>query len=119
MANTSPWEGAICRAMKVGKEEVMGCLAAVEAWTQKDLNASEQAMGSRVRAIAALVETVPGVSTEIKIPGRWQSLSDAYGQHGIRRNGTSRSRTVIASFGTAIRESKCSRCQIRAWCRGD
>src|SRR3989454_218004 len=30
MANTSPWEGAVCRAMKVGKEEVMGCLAAGE-----------------------------------------------------------------------------------------
>ena len=34
MLNTSPWEGAVCRAMKVGKEEVMGCLAAVEAWTE-------------------------------------------------------------------------------------
>ncbi len=32
MLNTSPWEGAVCRAMKVGKEEVMGCLAAIEAW---------------------------------------------------------------------------------------
>jgi hypothetical protein len=31
MLNTSPWEGAVCRAMKVGKEEIMGCLAAVEA----------------------------------------------------------------------------------------
>ena len=37
LANTSPWEGAVCRAMKVGKEEVMGCLAAVEAWTRMDL----------------------------------------------------------------------------------
>src|SRR5579863_10057053 len=32
IVNTSPYEGAVCRPMKVGKEEIMGCLAAVEAW---------------------------------------------------------------------------------------
>lgn len=68
MANTSPWEGAICRPMKVGKEEVMGCLAAVEAWTKLDLNALNQQWNQRVKRIAALVETVPGVTTDIKIP---------------------------------------------------
>jgi L-seryl-tRNA(Ser) seleniumtransferase len=68
MANTSPWEGAICRAMKVGKEEVMGCLAAVEAWTRMDLGALNKLWNQRVKRIAALVETVPGVTTEIKIP---------------------------------------------------
>src|SRR5438132_2304275 len=68
MANTSPWEGAICRAMKVGKEEVMGCLAAVEAWTRMDLGALNKLWNQRVKRIAALVETVPGVTTDIKIP---------------------------------------------------
>src|SRR5437016_986877 len=68
MANTSPWEGAICRAMKVGKEEVMGCLAAVEAWTRMDLEALNKLWNQRVKRIAALVETVPGVTTDIKIP---------------------------------------------------
>jgi L-seryl-tRNA(Ser) seleniumtransferase len=68
MANTSPWEGAVCRAMKVGKEEVMGCLAAVEAWMSMDLNALNRLGNQRVKRIAAIVETVPGVSTEIKIP---------------------------------------------------
>ena len=68
LANTSPWEGAICRAMKVGKEEVMGCLAAVEAWGKMDLEALNQEWNRRVKRIAALVETVPGVTTEIKIP---------------------------------------------------
>ena len=32
LANSNPWEGAVCRPMKVGKEEIMGCLAAVETW---------------------------------------------------------------------------------------
>src|SRR6478752_6436056 len=35
LANASPFEGAVCRAMKVGKEEIMGCLAAVEAWKKR------------------------------------------------------------------------------------
>lgn len=68
LANTSPWEGAVCRAMKVGKEEVMGCLAAIEAWTKMDLDAHNRQWNQSVKRIAVLVETVPGVTTEIKIP---------------------------------------------------
>jgi L-seryl-tRNA(Ser) seleniumtransferase len=68
MANTSPWEGAVCRAMKVGKEEVMGCLAAVEAWTKMDLSALNRQWNERAVRIQKLVDTVPGVKTEIRIP---------------------------------------------------
>lgn len=68
IANCSPYEGAVCRPMKVGKEEIMGCLAAVEAWMSIDLNALNREWKARVERIAKLVETVPGVSTEIKIP---------------------------------------------------
>lgn len=68
LANCSPWEGAVCRAMKVGKEEIMGCLAAVEAWKKKNLNALNKEWGARVARIAKLVETVDGVTTEIRIP---------------------------------------------------
>jgi L-seryl-tRNA(Ser) seleniumtransferase len=68
LANTSPWEGAVCRAMKVGKEEVMGCLAAVEAWQKMDLDALNREWNQKVKRVAALVETVPGVPTGITIP---------------------------------------------------
>ncbi len=68
LANYSPWEGSVCRPMKVGKEEMMGCLAAVEAWMKKDLNALDREWNARVKRIAKLVETVPGVSTDIQIP---------------------------------------------------
>jgi L-seryl-tRNA(Ser) seleniumtransferase len=68
LANYNPWEGAVCRPMKVGKEEIMGCLAAVEAWMKKDLNALDKEWGDRVKRIAKLAETVPGVTTEIQIP---------------------------------------------------
>jgi L-seryl-tRNA(Ser) seleniumtransferase len=68
LANCSPWEGAVCRAMKVGKEEIMGCLAAVEAWKKKDLNALDKEWSARVKRIAKLAETVDGVTTDIRIP---------------------------------------------------
>src|SRR5947207_11220789 len=68
LSNTSPWEGAVCRAMKVGKEEVMGCLAAVEAWTKMDLSALNRQWNERAVRIRKLVDTVPGVKTEIQIP---------------------------------------------------
>jgi L-seryl-tRNA(Ser) seleniumtransferase len=68
LANTSPWEGAVCRSMKVGKEEVMGCLAAVEAWMKMDLDALNREWNKKVKRIAAILETVPGVTTDISIP---------------------------------------------------
>ncbi len=68
MLNTSPWEGAVCRAMKVGKEEVIGLLTAVETWMKTDLNTLNREWNARVERIAKLVKTVPGVETEISIP---------------------------------------------------
>jgi uncharacterized pyridoxal phosphate-dependent enzyme len=68
LAQCSPWEGAVCRAMKVGKEEIVGVLAAVEAWTRLDLAALNKQWSRRVERIARLVETVPGVTTSITIP---------------------------------------------------
>ena len=66
--NTNPWEGAVCRPMKVGKEEIMGCLAAVEAWTKMDTDSLYRRWNARVNRIAKLVDTVPGVKTKIYVP---------------------------------------------------
>src|ERR1700760_546875 len=68
LANCSPWEGAVCRPMKVGKEEIIGMLAAIEYWSHADLAALNKEWQSRVERIARLVETVPGVTTSITIP---------------------------------------------------
>lgn len=68
LANCSPWEGAVCRAMKVGKEEIIGLLTAVEAWSQIDLNKLNDEWAKRVGRIAKLVEIVPGVTSDIQIP---------------------------------------------------
>jgi L-seryl-tRNA(Ser) seleniumtransferase len=68
MKNTSPWEGSVCRAMKVGKEEIVGLLTAVETWLKTDLNALNREWNGRVERIEKLAKTVPGVDTDISIP---------------------------------------------------
>jgi L-seryl-tRNA(Ser) seleniumtransferase len=68
LANSNPWEGAVCRPMKVGKEEIIGCLTAVETWLKMDLNALNREWNGRVQRIAKLAETVPGVKTNIQVP---------------------------------------------------
>lgn len=68
LANCCPWEGAVCRAMKVGKEEIMAILSAVAYWEHADLSELDREWRNRVERIAKLVETVPGVTTEIAIP---------------------------------------------------
>ena len=68
MLNSSPWEGAVCRAMKVGKEEIIGVLTAVETWLTTDLNVLNKEWSARVERIATLVKSVPHVETDISIP---------------------------------------------------
>jgi L-seryl-tRNA(Ser) seleniumtransferase len=68
LANCSPWEGAVCRPMKVGKEEIMGMLAALEAWSKMDTAVLNQEWNKYVKRIATMVESVRGVTTEITVP---------------------------------------------------
>jgi uncharacterized pyridoxal phosphate-dependent enzyme len=68
LANYSPWEGAVCRSMKVGKEEIVGLLTAVEEWKKIDFKALNEQWNKRAERIAKLVETVPGVKATIEIP---------------------------------------------------
>jgi uncharacterized pyridoxal phosphate-dependent enzyme len=67
-ANSAPWEGSICRSMKVGKEEIIGVIAALEYWSKADLGALNAEWTTRVQRAQKLVDTVPGVTTGITIP---------------------------------------------------
>jgi L-seryl-tRNA(Ser) seleniumtransferase len=68
LKNYNPYEGAICRPMKAGKEEIIGMLTAIEIWQKIDMSALNREWNARVQRIAKLVETVPGVSTNIYVP---------------------------------------------------
>jgi seryl-tRNA(Sec) selenium transferase len=68
LANCCPWKRAVCRAMKFEKEDIMGCLAAVEARKKKDLNALDKEWAAHVNRIVRLIQTVDGVRTDVRIP---------------------------------------------------
>lgn len=68
LRNSCPFEGSVCRPMKVGKEEVIGCLTAIETWLKIDSKKLYSEWNTRVDRIGKLVETVPGVKTEIYVP---------------------------------------------------
>ena len=66
-AHGSVWDG-IGRGMKVGKEEVMGLLAAVERFIGLDHKAERDDLDRRVEVIAAVLSGMEGVRTEVYVP---------------------------------------------------
>src|SRR5262249_19150280 len=58
-------EGAICRPMKVGKEEIIGVLAAVEWSSKRDYKADCKIWESRLRHIVDELAAIRGVRAEI------------------------------------------------------
>ncbi len=68
LLNSSPREGAVCRAMKIGKEEVIGCLTALETWLKIDEKKLYVEWNARIDRIRKLAETVPGVTTTTYVP---------------------------------------------------
>jgi L-seryl-tRNA(Ser) seleniumtransferase len=85
LLNCSPREGAVCRPMKVGKEEVIGCLTALETWLKLDEKKLYAEWHGRVDRIRKLVETVPGVRTDTFIPedgNRYPTLRVYWDQQG-------------------------------------
>jgi len=83
LLNCSPREGAVCRPMKVGKEEVIGCLTALETWLKLDEKKLYAEWNGRVDRIRKLVDTVPGVKTDIFIPddgNRYPTLKVSWDQ---------------------------------------
>jgi L-seryl-tRNA(Ser) seleniumtransferase len=61
--------------MKVGKEDIMGMLAAVEMWVQRDHDAEWQAWESWLDEIVQSVKKVDGVTTEVLQPSGLSNYS--------------------------------------------
>ena len=107
LLNSNPREGAICRPMKVGKEEVIGCLTALETWFNTDEKKLYAEWNARIDRIRKLVETVPGVTTSTYIPddgNRYPTLRVKWDQQAWN---FSISDLVRMNFVPAILSSKC------------
>jgi len=67
--NNNPHSDTIGRAMKVGKEEIMGLLKAVEIYRQRDHDHDQVQWRGFMERIAKMVGDVPSIQSEVYIPG--------------------------------------------------
>jgi uncharacterized pyridoxal phosphate-dependent enzyme len=81
--NSAPHH-AFGRALKAGKEEIMGMLAAVEMWVKRDHQAEWAQWEAWLNTIGTRVTTIAGVTTEILQP---EDLSNHAPQLRIRWDG--------------------------------
>jgi len=68
LLNNSPNEDTIGRSQKVGKEEIVGMVKALEVYLNQDHAAIEKEWWRRLDAISAEVTKVPGVTTSYHVP---------------------------------------------------
>jgi uncharacterized pyridoxal phosphate-dependent enzyme len=68
LLNNSPFEDTLGRGQKVGKEEIVGMIKAVEIYLNEDHDALTKEWWSRLDKISADVTKVPGVSTAYFVP---------------------------------------------------
>lgn len=65
--HSAPHHG-FARSMKVGKEEAVGMLMAVEMWVKRDHDAEAKRWGAWLDHVAQRLSTVPGVATAVEQP---------------------------------------------------
>jgi uncharacterized pyridoxal phosphate-dependent enzyme len=68
LLNNSPHEDTIGRSQKVGKEEIVGMVKALELYLKEDHEALSKEWQDRLEYISARVTRVPGVSTTYFVP---------------------------------------------------
>jgi uncharacterized pyridoxal phosphate-dependent enzyme len=68
LLNNSPHEDTIGRSQKVGKEEIVGIIKALELYLNEDHDALSREWQSRLDGIASQLSKVPGVNTSFFTP---------------------------------------------------
>ena len=68
MLNTSPFEDTVGRGQKVGKEEIVGMVKALELFLNQDHQALSTMWQQRLDAINARINKLPGVDTRFYVP---------------------------------------------------
>jgi len=68
LLNNSPHEDTIGRSQKVGKEEIVGMVKALECYLQEDHEALNKEWQQRLDLISSEVSKVPGVTTKFLVP---------------------------------------------------
>ncbi|MDP9339444.1 MAG: aminotransferase class V-fold PLP-dependent enzyme [Acidobacteriota bacterium] len=68
LLNNSPHEDTLGRSQKVGKEEIVGMVKALEVYLAEDHEALNTEWQRRLDYISSAVKAIPGVSTEFSVP---------------------------------------------------
>ena len=68
LLNNSPYEDTIGRSQKVGKEEIIGMVKALELHLKEDHDALAQEWQARLEGISRELTKIPGVSTSFFVP---------------------------------------------------
>ncbi|HET7107437.1 MAG TPA: aminotransferase class V-fold PLP-dependent enzyme [Candidatus Acidoferrum sp.] len=68
LLNNSPHEDTLGRSQKVGKEEIVGMVKALECYLQEDHEALNKEWQRRLEAVSSEVSKVPGVTTKFYVP---------------------------------------------------
>lgn len=68
LLNNSPHEDTIGRSQKVGKEEILGMVKAIEMFLKEDHDALTREWQARLERISSALTKVPGVTTEFFTP---------------------------------------------------
>jgi L-seryl-tRNA(Ser) seleniumtransferase len=68
LMNNSPNEDTLGRSQKVGKEEIVGMIKALESYLAEDHEALNREWQRRLEYISGVIASVPGVSTKFMVP---------------------------------------------------
>ncbi|HZP61833.1 MAG TPA: aminotransferase class V-fold PLP-dependent enzyme [Terriglobales bacterium] len=68
LLNNSPHEDTLGRGQKVGKEEIMGMIKALELYLAEDHDALAKEWQARLEKVSERITKVPGVSTKFFVP---------------------------------------------------
>jgi uncharacterized pyridoxal phosphate-dependent enzyme len=68
LLNNSPHEDTIGRSQKIGKEEIVGMVKALESYLQEDHEALTKEWQRRLEYVVAQVAKIPGVTTSYFVP---------------------------------------------------
>lgn len=69
LLNNSPHEDTLGRGQKVGKEEILGMIKALESYLKEDQEALKREWQNRLDLISGEIKKVPGVGTSFFTPG--------------------------------------------------
>ena len=68
LLNNSPHEDTLGRSQKVGKEEIVGMVKALESYLKEDHEALNKEWQRRLEVVSKAVSKIPGVTTSFSVP---------------------------------------------------